>query len=140
MWPAIWTLGVNGNWPKKGEIDIMEWWARDAKKSFSTMHYSIGGKHKSDQGKIVSETLSKEFHIYAMEWFPDRIDVFFDKEKFFSFPIEKATEGDFNPYRKPHFLLLNLALGGQTGGKIDDAKLPQQFIIDYVRIYQQKAK
>jgi hypothetical protein len=38
-----------------------------------------------------------------------------------------------NPFRKPHYLLINLALGGAWGGEIDDAVLPQKYLIDYVR-------
>jgi beta-glucanase (GH16 family) len=44
--------------------------------------------------------------------------------------------GPDNPFRKPHYLLINLALGGAWGGEIDDAVLPQKYLIDYVRIYQ----
>ena len=56
----------------------------------------------------------------------------------FSFNLSKADENGANPYRKPQYLLLNLALGGDYGGPIDDANLPQKFVIAYVRVYQRE--
>jgi beta-glucanase (GH16 family) len=40
------------------------------------------------------------------------------------------------PFEKPYFLILNLAIGGNWGGEIDDAIFPAEMLIDYVRIYQ----
>jgi beta-glucanase (GH16 family) len=73
-----------------------------------------------------------------VEWDADRIDFFFDGMKYHSAAIEKAGEGSSNPFRQPHYLILNFALGGDWGGPIDDSVLPQQFLIDYVRVYQRK--
>ena len=79
-----------------------------------------------------------DFHVYAVEWSADRIDFFFDDKKYQSFPLDKAGAGPDNPFRKPHYLLINFALGGSWGGSIDDAILPQKFLVDYVRVYRQK--
>jgi hypothetical protein len=36
-----------------------------------------------------------------------------------------------------HFILLNLAIGGNFGGhEVDDSIFPQKFVIDYVKVYQ----
>jgi beta-glucanase (GH16 family) len=66
------------------------------------------------------------------------MDFYFDQEKYFTFNLDDAGAGPDNAFRKPHYLLLNLALGGEWGGPMDDAVLPQQFRIDYVRYYQQE--
>ncbi|MBC7627836.1 MAG: glycoside hydrolase family 16 protein, partial [Ferruginibacter sp.] len=54
--------------------------------------------------------------------------------------IDSAGKGINNPFRKPYYLLINLAMGAEWPGPIDDAVLPQQFIIDYIRCYQKKNK
>jgi beta-glucanase (GH16 family) len=76
------------------------------------------------------------FHVYTMEWNSERMDFFCDQTKYFTFNLSKADDKGTNPYRKPQYLLLNLALGGGYGGPIDDSNLPQKFVIDYVRVYQ----
>lgn len=138
MWPAFWTLGVERGWPANGEIDIMEWWGKKPLEMTACLHYQVNGKHASKPGRMQTADPSEAFHVYAMEWTPERIEFFMDGKKFHSFDVEQAKNGEFNPYRQPHFILLNLALGGRSGGKIDDSKLPQKFIVDYVRVYQKE--
>ncbi len=141
VWPAIWTLGTNESkvhWPACGEIDIMEFVGKETDNIYGTLHYAVDGKHQSDGGKLETNNPSGDFHIYAIEWSTNRIDFFFDKEKYRSVLIDKAGKGEDNPFRKPHYLLINFALGGSWGGPIDETLLPQKFQIDYVRIYRQK--
>jgi len=140
VWPAIWTLGTNrsvNRWPRCGEIDIMEYVGKDPHRVHANAHYAVNGRHRSKGGKHKTKAPYEAFHIYAIEWFPDRIDFYFDKVKYFTFPIDHAGKGPENPFRKPHYLLINLALGGSWGGAMDDKVLPQQYLIDYVRIYKQ---
>jgi beta-glucanase (GH16 family) len=140
VWPAIWTLGTDFPkvpWPLCGEIDIMELVGKDPNHIYGTLHYrSEDGRNAEDQGKLEADSLSDDFHIYAVEWDADRIDFLFDGRKYHTAFLEKAGKGENNPFHKPHFLILNFALGGAWGGPIDDAILPQQFLIDYVRVYR----
>jgi beta-glucanase (GH16 family) len=62
--------------------------------------------------------------------------IFFDDKQYHSFKLDNAAMNGNNPFRKPFYVLLNLALGGEWGGAIDDNNLPQSFLIDYVRVYQ----
>ncbi len=140
VWPAFWTLGTNitqVGWAKCGEIDIMESVGKDPNNIFGTVHYAVNGKHQSDGGKLPFDKPYADFHIYALEWYPDRIEFFFDGKSYHTVPLDKAGQGADNPFRKPHYLLLNFALGGEWGGPVDDAMLPQKYMIDYVRVYQQ---
>ena len=140
VWPAIWTLGTNISrvgWPACGEIDIMEFVGKEPGNIYGTLHYAIDGKHQSDGGKIETAKPYDDFHIYALEWHSDRIDVFFDSKKYHTVLIDKAGKGEDNPFRKPHYILINFALGGSWGGPIDETVLPQKFLIDYVRIYRE---
>jgi beta-glucanase (GH16 family) len=140
VWPAFWTLGTNisrVHWPACGEIDIMEFVGFETNKIHGTVHYALDGKHQSDTGSLEAVRPYDDFHIYAIEWYPDRIDFFFDSTKYHTVLIDKAGQGGANPFRAPHYLLINFALGGSWGGPIDDTVLPQKYLIDYVRIYRE---
>jgi beta-glucanase (GH16 family) len=139
VWPAIWMMGTNigqVGWPACGEIDIMEFVGHTPNTVYANIHYSKDGRHKSGGGKIDANQPFGNFHIYAIEWYPDRMEYFFDDNKYFTYDLKQADEKGENPFRKPQYLLMNLALGGDWGGKIDDNILPQQYLIDYVRVYQ----
>lgn len=141
VWPAIWTLGADEprvGWPACGEIDIMEFVGKQPNDIHGTIHYAVDGRHRSDGGKIVADNPPGDFHIYAMEWHTNRIDFFYDGVKYHTASTDKAGDGPDNPFRKPHYLLINFALGGNWGGQFDDAILPQTYLIDYVRVYKPK--
>jgi len=139
-WPAIWMLGDTRNtgkgWPVCGEIDIMEFVGKEPDKIHGTVHFSKAGKHKSNGGKLTTEKPFDDFHIYAIEWDTEKIDFYFDDKKYHSFKLSDAEEGGYNAFRNPFYILLNFAIGGQWGGKIDDSILPQKFLVDYIRVYQ----
>ncbi len=143
VWPAIWMLGDNqdaAGWPRCGEIDIMEFVGHDPDHVHATVHYSLDGKHKSSGSKLQTPAPYEDFHIYAVEWNKDRMDFFFDEKKYHTFELKAADEKGENPFRKPQFLMINLALGEAWGGKIDDAIMPQKYLIDYVRVYKEKGR
>ena len=77
-----------------------------------------------------------DFHVYALEWNDNEMKIFFDNKQYHSFKLNIAAIGNHNPFRKPFYILLNLALGGEWGEKTDNNNLPQSFLIDYVRVYQ----
>ena len=141
VWPAIWTLGDNidqVNWPRCGEIDILEFVGKDPKKIHANAHFLQNGKHTSNQkGQPVSEPW-KEFHHYGMQWDRDWIHFYFDGQRYHSFKVSKADGTSGNPFHRPHYLILNLALGGTWGGTIDGSIFPAQYLIDFVRVYQVK--
>jgi len=145
VWPAIWMLGTNISdigWPACGEIDIMEYVGYDPNRIHANVHmkkynHSIGtGKG----AKIKTPKPYEGFHVYAVEWTGERMDFFFDDQKYFTFENEHSGF-DAWPFDKPHYLILNLAIGGSWGGQkgIDTNIFPQTFLIDYVRVYQKKA-
>ena len=141
VWPAFWTMGTNRTqvgWPRCGEVDIMEFVGKDTNHIHGTAHYAVDGRHQSDGGKLETASPFDDFHLYAVEWYPDRIDFFFDKIKYHTVRLDQAGSGEGNPFRKPHYLLVNFAMGGSWGGPFDDATLPQQYLINYIRVYQHK--
>lgn len=141
MWPAIWMMGVDRpqmGWPKCGELDIMEFIGNHPQDIYSTVHYpNVDGKHKSEGGKITDSTLTA-FHVYALEWTAQHMDFFMDNRKIYRFIIDSAAVENVAIFHKPYYLLLNFAMGASWPGPIDEAVLPQQFVVDYVRYYQKK--
>lgn len=143
-WPAIWMLGTNRTqvgWPACGEIDIMENVGFDPLAIHGSVHTAVYN-HTTGTQKTAVVTVAKpweDFHVYAMEWYPDRIDIFVDGQKYFTFGNEGAGSSTW-PFDKPQYLLINLAIGGSWGGQkgIDDALFPKRFVVDYVRVYQQR--
>ncbi|GEO08891.1 glycoside hydrolase family 16 protein [Segetibacter aerophilus] len=143
VWPAIWMLGNNVSevgWPLSGEIDIMEFVGHDSSSIHGTMHYAdpITKKHLQSGNKIVVSQPFNDFHTYSAEWNNEEMRCLFDGRVYHTFPLNKAGEDLSNAFRKPFYLLINFALGGSWGKTIDDAVLPQKFIVDYVRVYQKE--
>ncbi len=141
MWPAIWMLGTNISdvgWPACGEIDIMENVGFDPDTIHSNIHTkAYNHVKKTNKGsRIKVNAPYKDFHIYAIEWFEDRIDFYVDNHIYFSFSNED-TGPETWPFDKPHYLILNIAVGGSWGGKygIDETIFPQSMLVDYVRYY-----
>ena len=144
MWPAIWMLGSNIDkvgWPQSGEIDIMESIGYDPSMIYMTIHTGMFNGSKGTQigCKTKIENVYDQYHLYKIEWYPDKIDFFVDDIKYFTYP-KAGNSKEMWPYNKPEYLLLNVAVGGDWGGLkgIDDAIFPQKMVIDYVRIYQLK--
>ncbi len=144
VWPAIWMLGDSKysgkKWPLCGEIDIMEFVGKEPDKIHGTVHFSKDGKHKSSGGKLVADRPFDDFHIYAIEWDTEKIDFYFDDKKYHTFKLSDADEGSYNPFREPFYILMNFAIGGKWGGRIEDSILPQKFVIDYIRVYKKTSE
>ena len=144
MWPAIWMLGTNISqvgWPTCGEIDIMEHVGFQPTRVHANIH-TRAFNHTINTGKGASTTIENpydEFHVYAVEWLEDRLEFFVDGRQYFAYPKQEGYSNDEWPFDKPHFLILNAAVGGDWGGQqgIDDSIFPTEFVIDYVRVYEQ---
>jgi beta-glucanase (GH16 family) len=141
VWPAIWTLGTNMSkvgWPSCGEIDIMEFVGFEPNMVYANVHTKDYNHTKGTGrgGSLKFEKPWEDFHIYAVEWFNDRMDFFFDDKMYYSCRKKGEGTGEW-PFDAPQYLLINLAIGGAWGGKngIDDSIFPSEYRIDYVRIY-----
>lgn len=141
-WAAIWMLGSNfpeTPWPLCGEIDLMENVGFDPNVVHGNIHTEkfnhAMGTNKGNGIQLAQPY--NEYHVYAVEWFEDRIDFYVDDNKHFTFEND-GQDVESWPFDKPQYLILNLAIGGSWGGEhgIDDSIFPQKLEIDYVRVYQ----
>jgi beta-glucanase (GH16 family) len=145
-WPAIWMLPVSlkekkEGWPLCGEIDIMEHVGKNPNVIHTSLHSELYNHIKGTQithFEKLSDVFST-FHKYAIEWTKESIKFYIDDKLFFE--SYKGQDGRIStnegwPFDKQYYLILNLAMGGNWGGEIDDSILPVAMQIDYVRIYQ----
>jgi beta-glucanase (GH16 family) len=141
LWPAFWTLGVDGLWPNNGETDIMEFyrgtllanliWAGPVKTNSFVKRKPIAS--------FTDPEWSHKFHLWRMDWDENRIVISVDGEVLNDSDVNKAANPDgSNGYRQAHYILLNLAIGGTAGGDPSDTQFPARFEVDYLRIYQKQ--
>lgn len=140
-WPAIWLLGENGHWPNNGEIDVMEHLNFDSI-FYQTMHsYYIDrlGNKNNPKHYATAPFNVGEFNTFGMEWYPDKIDLLINGKKTFSYPrISNDSSINQWPFDQPFYIILDQALGGNWPGPVNKKDLPQQMIVDWVRVYQLK--
>jgi beta-glucanase (GH16 family) len=130
-------------WPNSGEIDILEHVGYEMGHVHGTVHnrayYWINWEQR--KGRILLDGVDQRWHVYALEWSPERIDIFVDDTLYFTYVNEKNDWQSW-PYDHPFHLILNLAVGGawgRAGGGIDDDVFPQRMLVDYVRVYRRAA-
>jgi len=160
MWPAFWLLGANYDvidWPYCGELDILEhgdyikdstiddpglissavhYGPLDHKYQYenipNTIFMATGQENFVRAEKIIDNPFD-QFHTYALQWAPNKIQFFIDDEMYFEFPLQ----AQHSPFDKPFFLILNLAVGGHwTDGYVAPGFDQATYEIDYVRVYQ----
>jgi len=139
-WPAIWMLGDNitsAGWPACGEIDIMEYVGYQPDVIYTSIHTTSSFGNTVNHDSFNLATAEEEFHIYGIEWTETEIKFFVDETIHYTYKPTAYNDQTW-PFNKNQFLILNLAIGGNWGGLqgVDDTIFPQEFSIDYVRVYQ----
>ncbi|MBZ4189124.1 family 16 glycosylhydrolase [Niabella beijingensis] len=141
-WPAIWMLPTNGKyggWPASGEIDIMEHVGYNPDTVYSSVHTKTFNHVKGTQKTkgLLLGTADAGFHLYAIEWTKNGISFFVDDQPFFSFRNSGKGAAEW-PFDQPFHLLLNIAMGGNWGGKygVDENLDTAIMEVEYVRVFQ----
>jgi len=150
LWPAFWCLGNDFSsvgWPRCGEMDIMEMGVAEAiasgetnRRVLSTAHWDFDGGYASyGEAVTVDSDLDDGFHVWRLEWTPTAIRTFIDDAPIWVMDISDPDGMSGHEFHRPHFLILNLAVGGLFTGITDPAgitaDLPAEYVIDYVRIF-----
>jgi beta-glucanase (GH16 family) len=147
LWPAFWTLGITGPWPHGGEIDIMEYYrgtllanvAWGGAKPFQP----IWADTRKPLVSFNDPKWSAAFHLWRMDWDERAIVLSVDGTRLNEVELTRTVNQDGtgrNPFHEPHYLLLNLAIGGTAGGDPSGTEFPARFEVDFVRIYQRESK
>ncbi len=141
-WPAFWMLEnriaehpkKNDNdfigWPQPGagEIDVWEWFANQPNNyitNFFNTGTGCGTEVRYNYPNGGADVL--DWHKYAMEWDQSKIRFYIDDHL--------VTEQDVSTcgqYKEPMFILLNVAMGGNLGGSIDNSLTKATLEVDYV--------
>lgn len=146
-WPALWMLGKNINedggfwdnegfgttpWPACGEIDIMEHWGTNPGYISSATHTPSSFGNTVNVGAQILPTYGTEFHIYSLEWTPEKLVFAVDGIKHFTYnpPVKNAETW---PFDDEMYLLFNVAILPSIEAGFTSSAME----VDYVRIYQQ---
>ena len=150
LWPAFWTLGndiSSVGWPWCGEIDIMEMGAGEAiangeanRRAYSTAHWDIDGNYAAyGLHRTMEADLDDGFHLFRMRWTPQQISTFVDGQHVWTMDISDPDAFSGHEFHAPHFLIINMAVGGWFPGITNPngitAPLPAEYLVDYIRIY-----
>ena len=123
LWPAFWTLGNNYRqvgWPYCGELDIMEMGSASAisagvinRRVGSAAHWDNRGNWASFSRSLDSAIdLNDDFHVFSMDWTPTRITTYIDGQQIWTYYIQRDGCADCSEFHQPHFMILNIAVGG----------------------------
>ena len=131
-WPAFWIMSDGvfqvGNEGRDGtEIDIAEFPKRDGTYEINLHWDGYGRDHKSKGTKLTESSITNGFHTYAVQWTPTNYTFYVDEKA-----VWQTTVGGVS--QAPEYIKLSEEIGA-WGGKIREAKLPDYFEVDYVRVY-----
>ncbi|MGN1236797.1 MAG: family 16 glycosylhydrolase, partial [Bacteroidaceae bacterium] len=148
-WPAIWMLGKGLPWPSNGEIDILEYYLHN--NTPTILANACWGSDKKNVGNWNSSYTplshftnrdpqwAEKFHTWAIDWDEKSIKLYLDNELLNNIDLTKTINGSadgegINPFHRPMFLLLNLAIDIRVKNILPE-NLPMTYEIDYVRVY-----
>jgi beta-glucanase (GH16 family) len=144
LWPAWWTLGTDKHWPANGEIDIMEYYRGMLLANIACLgpdQKAYWHSNRFNTDSLGGAAWAGKFHIWRMDWTKEAIALYIDDQLLNKVPLDSLVNRDgsgSNPFTQPHYMLLNLAVGGDNGGDPSGTAFPGRFEIDYVRVYQKE--
>ena len=140
MWPAWWTLGVSGEWPSNGEIDIMEFYQSKVLANVAcgtSTRWQAKWDSATKSLSSLGANWSADFHVWRMDWDDQTITLSLDNQTMNTTTLSSMLNPDgSSPFKQKVYMLINLALGGSNGGSLDGTTFPARYEVDYVRVFQ----
>lgn len=140
LWPAFWTLGISGPWPENGEIDIMEYYQGEILANAAWATEKQWTPEWDSKKKPISDFTgdwSGHFHTWRMDWDEEYIRIYADDLLLNEVDLSKTLNPDgTNPFHQPHYIIINLAIGGHAGGDPSGTAFPARYEVDYIRVYE----
>ena len=131
IWEGFWLMPLKGK-PGAAEIDIFESLSRFNDRIFFNVHYSWDTPYKNYRKMGVwVPGLADDFHIYALKWEPEKIAMYVDGIMVYEYNGKDVPVG-------PLYIIVSCRTGGWAGGYLDEGALPDNFEVDYVRVYQKE--
>ncbi len=145
LWPAFWTM------PDRGP-DAGLWWTRNATDKggmeFDILEYLSGwgpfrynlachwdgyGKEHKSCGTSYNYVQPDQdgFITAGMYWIPGFVAYYAQGQEILHWRSDRVAS-------VPAFIMFSMVSGGWENEPLDDAKLPDDFVIDYVRVWQRK--
>jgi beta-glucanase (GH16 family) len=143
-WPAIWLMGKDGSWPARGEVDVMEWFGaqftaqpNQVQSAVHTTHNHWGSAASLLYAKRDLSTMCSQYHRFQLHWSANEILIGVDGVPTFSYKKPSGAGLDKWPFDQPAHLILNVAVGGNLGGAVNTADIPNMVLkVDYVKVWQ----
>ncbi|MEW6866982.1 glycoside hydrolase family 16 protein [Trueperella pyogenes] len=139
IWPAIWMLAQDET--GHDEIDVLEYLGQEPWTAYMTNHFGVWGYDKGSDSRNSSiyEAWSQKFHVYEVEWSPEKITWFIDGKERFTTKRDCAESCD-SLHSLPMFPILETQVGDGWVGPVDTTKRwtkqDSDFLVDWVRVYQ----
>lgn len=142
MWPAWWTLGVKGQWPSNGEIDIMEYYKGNVLANVAcgtATAYQAKWDSTATPLTSLGASWAAQFHVWTMDWDEQSIALSVDGKVLNTSTLSSMLNADgTSPFKQKAYLLVNLAIGGMNGGDPSKTTFPKRYEIDYLRVFQKE--
>jgi beta-glucanase (GH16 family) len=142
MWPAWWTLGVSGEWPSNGEIDIMEFYKGSVLANVAcgtSTRWTAKWDSSSKPISSLGSGWASSFHVWRMDWDDQAISLYLDDNLMNTSKLSDMLNPDgTSPFKQKAYMLVNLAIGGTNGGDPSGTSFPQRYEVDWIRVFQKQ--
>jgi len=142
MWPAWWTLGVSGEWPSNGEIDIMEFYQSKLLANVAcgtSTRWQAKWDSASKSLSSLGANWASKFHVWTMDWDEQSIVLSVDGQPLNTTALSSMLNPDGgSPFKQKAYMIVNLAIGGQNGGDPAKTSFPRRYEVDYLRVFQKQ--
>jgi beta-glucanase (GH16 family) len=143
-WPAIWLMGKDGIWPARGEVDVMEWFGaqfvsqpNQVQSAVHTTYNHWGSTGGLLFAKQNVSTMCTQYQLFQLHWSANEILIGVNGAPTFSYKKPAGAGVDKWPFDQPAHLIINVAVGGNLGGAVNQNDIASMTLkVDYVKVWQ----